>query len=101
MTEFMWHFTVVRLANWCGKVAIVLDMVSPYCPPDSLHFLLVRSFRGNNAEVGDLLVLVFELVLYEEDCMCASWYTGSTSLCQPSDFHDVCPIPLLSLASLE
>ena len=94
-------FHCSEISRWCGKVAIVLDTVSPYCPPDSLHFLLVRSFRSNTAEVGGLRVLGFEPVLYEEYCVCAGWHAGSTSLCKPSDFRDVCPIPLLSLAALE
>ena len=90
-----------EISRWCGKVAIVLDAVSPYCPLDSLHFFLVRYFQGNNAEVCGLLVFGFELVLYEEDCICASWHAWSTSLCQLINFHDVYPIPLLSLTALE
>ena len=94
-------FRCSEISHWFGKVAIVLDAVSSHCPPDSLYFLLVRSLRCDNQEVGGLLVLGFELMIYEEDCVFAGWHIGSTSLCQSSDFSDVCPIPLLSLATLE
>ena len=97
-------FHCMDIGHWCDKVAIVLDVVSPYYPLDSLHFLLVISLHGVNAEVSDLLVWGFELVVNEEDYVCVGWHVGFTYLWQPSNFPNIflihsCPSLLLSRAA--
>ena len=94
-------FCCSEIVRWCDKVAIVLNAPPPDRPPESLSFLLVWSFRGDNVDIGCLLMRGFELVLYDEDRICTGWYVGSTPLCQSIDFPNIYLVPLLSFAALE
>ena len=83
--------TLVALARRCFRrrwpgFSVACSYVT-CCANDSVTL-------GTCAEIDGVTVAPIgnpdcKLVLYEENCICASWHVMLTSLCQPSDFHDV------------